>query len=311
MSDVPPLHGLDLNLLVTLRALLRASSVTRAADALGQTQPRVSRALATLRVAFDDPLLVRAGRAMTLTPLAASLRTPLERSLGAIDRLAGVGAFDPTTARRTFRVVMNDIVATPILGALGHELADAPGIDIQVRSSERDVLPALLDDEVDLVVHAVPLTHAELYTRVVGGPVGWHAAFGRSHPSWSPGALDRDAWLASEHVQLIPFGRPDQASHFDRVLAEQGLSRAIRFQVSTVFAVAPLLAAGPYVATLPTTVSRHLGPPDAVRLVDHPFAELLPGFRLRMTWHAVHHRDSGHGWLRALVARAIEAAIPA
>lgn len=78
-----------LNLLVTLRTLLRESSVTRTAELLGQTQPMVSRALAALRVVFDDQLLVRAGRSMTLTPLAISLKTPLERSLGSIDRLRG------------------------------------------------------------------------------------------------------------------------------------------------------------------------------------------------------------------------------
>ena len=72
--DTPPLDGLDLNLLVALRALLREASVTRAAHRLGQTQPTVSRMLATLRTAFDDELLVRAGRGMSLTPLAKSLR---------------------------------------------------------------------------------------------------------------------------------------------------------------------------------------------------------------------------------------------
>ncbi|MEN0065342.1 MAG: LysR family transcriptional regulator [Myxococcota bacterium] len=131
--DTPPLDGLDLNLLVTLRALLREASVTRAAEALGQRQPTVSRSLATLRTAFGDELLVRSGRTMALTPLARSMRTPVERSLSAIDRLRTVGAFDPSTAVRTFRLVIPDIVGVKIVPTLlARLLTEAPGIDLQV-----------------------------------------------------------------------------------------------------------------------------------------------------------------------------------
>ncbi|MCA9556593.1 MAG: LysR family transcriptional regulator, partial [Myxococcales bacterium] len=110
----PPLKGLDLNLLVTLRALLRVGSVTQAAEALGQTQPTVSRALATLRVAFDDPLLVRAGRGMARTPLAQAIWPRLEATLEVVDHLPEVGGFDPGSAVRTWRVVVPDMVAMPL-----------------------------------------------------------------------------------------------------------------------------------------------------------------------------------------------------
>ena len=74
--------------------------MTRAAQRLGHTQPSVSRSLATLRAAFGDELLVRAGRGMALTPLARALRTPVERTLASIDRLRSVGAFEPASASR-------------------------------------------------------------------------------------------------------------------------------------------------------------------------------------------------------------------
>ena len=70
--------------------------------------------------------------------------------------------------------------------------------------------------------------------------------------------------------------------------------------------VGPILAAGPFVATLPANVSRHAVAGHGLRLEAHPFAELLPTFRLRMTWHGIHHRDAGHTWLRGLVADVIE-----
>ncbi|MGA9846117.1 MAG: LysR family transcriptional regulator, partial [Roseiarcus sp.] len=52
------LAGLDLNLLPALEALLRRRNVTHAAADVGLSQPAMSRALARLREAFGDPLLI-------------------------------------------------------------------------------------------------------------------------------------------------------------------------------------------------------------------------------------------------------------
>lgn len=53
---------LDLNLLVTLEALLTELNVTKAAARLHLSQPAVSAQLNRLRTLFDDPLLVPARR---------------------------------------------------------------------------------------------------------------------------------------------------------------------------------------------------------------------------------------------------------
>jgi DNA-binding transcriptional LysR family regulator len=55
------LKALDLNLLITLDALLSAGSVTAAARSLGRSQSAVSHSLQRLRDALGDPLLVRPG----------------------------------------------------------------------------------------------------------------------------------------------------------------------------------------------------------------------------------------------------------
>ena len=69
--------GLDLNLLVALDALFAARSVSRAGERLHLSQSATSGALARLREAFHDPLLVQVGRKMTLTPLAEGLIEPV------------------------------------------------------------------------------------------------------------------------------------------------------------------------------------------------------------------------------------------
>src|SRR5206468_8454409 len=63
----------DFNLLVTLDVLLAEGSVARAAQRLRLSPSAMSRALARLRQATGDPLLVRAGRGLVPTPRAIEL----------------------------------------------------------------------------------------------------------------------------------------------------------------------------------------------------------------------------------------------
>src|SRR3954451_7211952 len=69
----------DLNLLVTLDVLLAEGSVARAARRLRLSPSAMSRALARLREATGDPLLVRAGRGLVPTPRALELRERVGR----------------------------------------------------------------------------------------------------------------------------------------------------------------------------------------------------------------------------------------
>src|SRR3954469_4469758 len=64
----------DLNLLVTMNAVLAEGSVARAARRLQLSPSAMSRSLARLREATGDPLLVRAGRGLVASPRAMELR---------------------------------------------------------------------------------------------------------------------------------------------------------------------------------------------------------------------------------------------
>src|ERR1700716_2079394 len=64
----------DFNLLVSLDAVLAEGSVARAAQRLRLSPSAMSRALARLREATGDPLLVRAGRGLVPSPRALELR---------------------------------------------------------------------------------------------------------------------------------------------------------------------------------------------------------------------------------------------
>lgn len=103
--------SLDLNLLRGLDALIAECSVTRAARRVALTQPAMSRVLGRLRVAFDDPLLVRSGQAFVPSPRAEALRPRLREALLLLDGIVGdAPRFDPRTTRRTFHLATVDQV---------------------------------------------------------------------------------------------------------------------------------------------------------------------------------------------------------
>lgn len=309
-SDLSPLGGLDLNHLVTLRALLQESSVTRAAHRLGQSQPTVSRVLASLRATFGDPLLVRAGRQMVLTPFAEALAVPLERCLAGIDRLASAGGFTPASSDRVFRLLVPDLLASTVVPALVVRLRDvAPGVRLHVLGSRGDQLRALLAEQVDLVVGASILDHAELRTRVVLPALSWGVLLGPLHPAYDRGVIDRADWLASDHAQLAPNGRPDTPSPLDLALAARGLERRVTLGMVSPMALGELLARTPLIATLPRLIARGIAEPHGLRLVAPPVEELLDPVTLRLTWSETLHADPGHRWFRGEVARVLEAAI--
>ena len=110
------LRRIDLNLLVTLQALLEEQNVTRAAERLHLAQPTVSVQLARLRHLFDDPLLLPGARGMRATARADALREPLAEALAALQRaVAPVQAFDPAQATQTWRIMASDFGETTIV----------------------------------------------------------------------------------------------------------------------------------------------------------------------------------------------------
>ena len=66
VRKVSSVANLDLNLLVSLDALLQHKSVTKAAQQLGLSQPALSAALSRLRRHFNDDLLYRVGELVEL-----------------------------------------------------------------------------------------------------------------------------------------------------------------------------------------------------------------------------------------------------
>src|ERR1700754_5144205 len=127
------LNSLDLNLLVALDALLKDASVSRAAMRIGLSQPAASHALQRLRELIGDPLLVRTGARMELTPQAQGLRAPLAQALDQVRGLFIRDEFDAARSERPFRLMMPDLAVELLMPPLMEKVTRlAPNVTIDV-----------------------------------------------------------------------------------------------------------------------------------------------------------------------------------
>ncbi len=160
------LRRYDLNLLVTLEALLDEGSVTGAARRLNLSQSAVSAALDRLRAVFADPLLVRTGNRMEPTAFATKLQGPLKTALASVSlTLALPKRFDPATARLNLRLGVSDYLGVLLLPGLYRLLArDAPGISIAVVSQPvNETIARIVAGEADVATAVDPPEGRDLF----------------------------------------------------------------------------------------------------------------------------------------------------
>jgi len=298
------LAGIDLNLLVPLRALLVHESVTRAARAVGLSQSSMSHALARLRARFDDPLLVPAGRAMRLTPRARALLAPVEEAAARLEGLfAPARPFDPATDARTFVIAATDNLELYVLPRLVRRLARiAPRVDVRVVP-----LPASWPD--DLLRGAIDLKLGRAYPVASGlesadlGVEELACVVRRGHPIGPRPSIR--AYAALGHVVVSPTAtatEPPGRTVVDDALARRGLSRRVALTVPH-FLVAPHVVAHTDLAfTGPARVLDRVRGELDLRRLRLPFP--ARSYRLAQVWASHQDRAPAHELLRGAVAGA-------
>lgn len=287
------LRRLDLNLLVTLDALLAELNVTRAAERLHLSQPTVSVQLSRLRDALGDPLLLPGPRGMRPTARAESLRAPLRQALEALRQaIAPADAFDPATARHAWRVAATDYTeSTILLPVLASLRKEAPGTRLAVLNLSPGTLVRQAEQgEIDMAFHIAHQAPSALHRRSLY--VERYVLAGRAdHPRLKrrPGL---DVFCELEHVVVSPDGG-GFSGPTDTALAAQGLARKVVVSVPHFMFLGPLLENTDLVAMVPWRVVANN---PRLKVVEAPLP--VEGFEMLMLWPERVHREPGHQWLR-------------
>jgi DNA-binding transcriptional LysR family regulator len=290
------LTSLDLNLLVALDALLREANVSRAAMRIGLSQPAASHALQRLRDLIGDPLLVRSGARMELTPRAQGLRGPLAQVLDQVGALFIPDEFDAASSERQFRLMMPDLAVELLMPPLMAKITQAaPNVRIDVVPWRG---PAIFTAEfartIDLVIsigNAFGGFHRQrLYVDSDA------LAVRRGHPAGTK-LKKRDAFLSARHVAVIIRGQNEDL--IEGWLRAKGIERRIALVVPGYIEALHVAARTDLVAFVPQRLIAALSNQLSLLSVTPP---LDPGIDEQFMFYPTRAQmDPGSIWLRKLM----------
>ena len=291
------LASVDLNLLVALEALIAEAHVGRAARRIGRSQPAVSHALMRLRDLLGDPLLVRVGARMELTPRALALQESLPDALERVRSLLTTAPFEAATSARRFLVVMHDHVADLIVpDAVKRMHRDAPGVRLEVLpwespfSMKPEQLRAI-DFCLSCSLDDLPgFDRSPLFTDTESVVVR------RGHPAAARLKTLR-GFLDASHVAVV--GRGKAHDPVDTWLGENGVERRIALVVPSYLQALHAAATTDLDAFVPTRVAQMLAPRLSLAVLRPP---IDPGtYQEFLFFPQRRQRDAAALWLRDIV----------
>ena len=312
----------DLNLLIALDALLEEGSVVGAAHRLGLSASAMSRTLTRLREATGDPLLVRAGRAMVLTPHAQALR---ERTRNAVHEARAVllpSATEPdfATLQRTFTIRANDgfveAFGAPLIAAA---TAVAPFVRLRFAPKTQKTSAYLREGSADLEIGVLGEMGPEIRVQALFRD-RFVGVVRKGHPlalERGPGA---ERYVAFGHVVASRSGRG--SGPVDVALAALGLERTIVAVVPSFPAALAVARASDLIALVPGSFLcnyREQPQEQQDELRESPQSAGIHVFELPVTtekitvsqmWHPRIEADPVHRWLRQLVLTVCRQRVP-
>jgi DNA-binding transcriptional LysR family regulator len=297
-------ENLDLNLLRVFDALMDTGSVVAAAERLRLSPPATSRALARLRRAMDDPILVRAGRGLVPTPFALRsaprVRALLQAAAELVDDATGS---EPGTWRRSFAVRINDGLAPVLVPRLLSRItAEAPGVSLRIVAQSTKDPDALRDGSLDLDIAAADPPAPDVHTQTLFvdhfvAVVSARSTLGRV-PRLSVAQLCRHP-----HISVSRKGRT--RGPLDDALETLGHVRRVVAVVPTYAAASLLALEDDLIVLIPRVVARHLVD-RGVPVRWHEVPVDLPEVTVDQRWHRRLDSDRPSQWLRGHVAAALE-----
>ena len=288
---------LDGHLLQLLVAVFEEGSITRAAQRLGVTQSAVSHLLDKLRGIVGDPLFVRSGRGIVATARAEELAPRARRLLDDMRGFVTAGGFDPARFSGCITIAANDLQRDLLLPTMLQCLrAKAPGLTLRVIPSGVPTPDMLRDSHCQMVLSPRPPEAGDLMQKRLFEDR--YAVF--YDDSARPAPVDLADFLAAEHVTVVY--EPRRQLDLDQVLAERGVQRRFAVSVPGFAGLRAFIQGTPWLATAPRLLHRTLL--HGLAMTEPPLP--CPSLPMYLIWHARHHADPMHRWVR----QAIEDAVP-
>ncbi|TNV19578.1 LysR family transcriptional regulator [Buttiauxella sp. B2] len=304
----------DLNLLIALDVLLAEGSVVGAAHRLGLSASAMSRTLSRLRATVGDPLLVRAGRNMVLTPYAEEIR---ERAQNAAFEARAIlrpssHALNLATLERSFTLRTNagfiEIFGAALIAAVA---VVAPLVQLRFMPKPEKTAKYLREGLIDLEVGVLGEMGPEirltaLYRDRFVGVVR------KGHSLEQDGEITPEKYAALGHVVVSRHERG--TGPVDVLLSELNLTRKIAAMVPGFPAALAVAQASDLVALVPGTFLLNQpgmnGNSGEARLHVFELPVKTNEITVSLMWHPRSEVDPAHRWLRQLVMKVCRERVP-
>jgi LysR family transcriptional regulator, nod-box dependent transcriptional activator len=298
----------NLNALPVLRDILRHGNLTRAAVALGLTQPALSNILKQLRNDFDDPLVVRHGKVMQLTPKAEALLGPLEDALSLVETFLANKDFDPATATNSFAMATTDHIMT-VLGPNLTKIAtaEAPFIKLQMRFAQASSVKSLMVGDIDMIISPKILLSSGLADTKSRESINTQLLLSeplvclahKDDVAFAAG-LSLKAYLERPHAGYA-FGEQNITSIEQVYLERLGLTQNNVVLAASYAALPAIVAMSGCLALVPESLARSAAAILPLQYAPPPFA--TDKIDWTMVWHSRNDKDPAIQWLRTVLIR--------
>ncbi|MES2184970.1 MAG: LysR family transcriptional regulator [Pseudomonadota bacterium] len=295
------LHGIDLNLLVALDALLDLQNVTRAGEKLHVSQSAMSGSLARLREHFQDPLLVPVGRRFQRTFLADELVRPVRALLLQAEAVFKTQPrFSAAESTRVFKVMASDYGSNVAVAEVLRRVKDAaPGVGVEVVPFSDAPGQSLEEGDIDALIIArdylAPRHPYEVLFTDTFACVVWcdNPVVGE--------CITLAQFLALGHV-VVKYGKHSIAHIEEKFFHSAGVGRRVEVTVSSFSAVPQFIVGTHRIAIMHRRLAVNYAKTMPLRLLRPPMA--MPAVDECMQWHAYRDNDPGGAWFRTQLALA-------
>jgi DNA-binding transcriptional LysR family regulator len=286
----------NLNLLLSLQALVEERSISQAARRMYLSQPAMSRILDRLQQMFGDELLVRTLNGYEVTHRATQIYDELERLLPKVEELLRGDQFDPATAKETFKVAATDYGVIILLPELLRVLERvAPSIRVDLSSPEDEVFSKLEKSKLDLAFGGTEAALAPLHSEVLLQDE-MVCLMRKSHPLGKR-ELTLKRYLDYKHIIISLTG--GRQGVVEQSLDRLGNRRNVSLSVPYFGGVAAIVESTDLIATVPKRLAKRLSAPSRIRIAPAPME--FHDFKYVQTWHVRNDSDQAHKWFRDLV----------
>jgi DNA-binding transcriptional LysR family regulator len=291
----------DLRLLPALDALLQEGSVTGAAERLALSPPAMSRALAKIRRALGDPVLVRAGRGLVPTPRALELRPKVRALLGEAESLLSPSRQeDLTQVSRTLTIVADEAYAAvlaPVL--LNRASVQVPlarfAFTVESTHGSSPLREGAVDIEVGIIDEPSPELRIEpLFEDRFMGVVR------AGHPLLDA-EVTAQSFASARHVSVSRKGR--MTGPIDTALRAIGLRREVIASVPDYGAALLMIPSTDLVTAMPRSLAASARRSVPIELFELPVS--TEPINICQAWHPRHETEPVHVWLRDAVRSAL------